>query len=1020
MLSLCLAVPTWAAADEASQMLQKGIALFDEGKYMAAQEVLLNVDRDALAEEERALRDEYVDRVSVALNMVDKANREVEEAQAALMTENFAEAEALFESVLENEYALATIRQTAEEGLRDVAARKNRAQTEPDDVTPPAAEEDAPTERVSEPLSPPPASAPTVSGDDRTAEARVLTQRGNLALDRGHLEGALELFNRALIVVPGYPEAVSGIERVRAHVKVESGSVSMVEKIKRTNRIRWQRVVASYRDAEAEARAHVIGNRFDLAKQALLRARQIVESGREFAEPLSRYESLRAEVDSLARFVEDEERRDNLEQVRKTRDEIAVKNTARLAEQRRNKLRRVDALMEQAADHRKNRDYAASIDILEQVVVIDPRNDQARWMLDHLNETWAYLRQREALSDKRRETQDVLAGIEETKIPWHQNLTYPKNWLEIISRPDRVVAGQEYLSPEDQALKDKLAIRIPVAFDDTPFGEVVETLQDAQQINISVVWSDLELQGINEDEPVTLILPTEITFKKALEEILDQLGGGAVELGYVVKEGIIKIATRDLLDRDTFVEVYDIMDLLMRVPEFNEAPRVSLEQGGGGGGGPGGGSAGQNPFQGGGGGGGGGDEDQRPLSERAQEIVELIRETIEPESWREAGGTDASIRALKGNLVVTQTASAHEQIADLFSQLRQERAIQIAVEARFLTVTANYLEEMGIDLDIILNQGNAGYDRVGLTDDGYNQLLPRSFSRLGFTPAVPGVGVANALPTQGVRQAYGSVALVPEPSGPFSSGSRMTPIPMLNNVLDLTATQSTSIPGSLGGGEFSALQVFGSFLDGIQVDFLLRATQVDRRGSTMSAPRLVLFNGQRSWIGVLREQSYVSDVQAVVDQDAVAQQPTTNQILTGTVLDVQATVGPKKRYVTMTLRPGVATLDSIQEFPYSGGAAGAAAGGGFIQLPNRQVQQLETTVSVPDGGTLLIGGMKSTEEVEIEAGVPILSKIPVLKRLYSNRTLVKDEQVLLILVKPTIIITRETEEEAFPTFGARD
>jgi len=55
----------------------------------------------------------------------------------------------------------------------------------------------------------------------------------------------------------------------------------------------------------------------------------------------------------------------------------------------------------------------------------------------------------------------------------------------------------------------------------------------------------------------------------------------------------------------------------------------------------------------------------------------------------------------------------------------------------------------------------------------------------------------------------------------------------------------------------------------------------------------------------------------------------------------------------------------------------------------------------------------------VEAGVPVLSKIPVLKRLYSSRTLVKDEQVLLILVKPTIIIQKETEQRAFPTFSSR-
>ncbi len=138
-------------------------------------------------------------------------------------------------------------------------------------------------------------------------------------------------------------------------------------------------------------------------------------------------------------------------------------------------------------------------------------------------------------------------------------------------------------------------------------------------------------------------------------------------------------------------------------------------------------------------------------------------------------------------------------------------------------------------------------------------------------------------------------------------------------------------------------------------------------------------------------------------------------------LDVQAVVDADKRYVTMNLRPGVSQpVGPMSVIPYSGGASGAAtAADAFIQLPNIQRQVVRTTVSVPDGGTLLIGGMKTTQEIETEAGVPVLSKIPVLKRLYSARNIVKDEQVLLILVKPTIIIQREQEEEAFPTFGQK-
>src|SRR5439155_19525305 len=92
---------------------------------------------------------------------------------------------------------------------------------------------------------------------------------------------------------------------------------------------------------------------------------------------------------------------------------------------------------------------------------------------------------------------------------------------------------------------------------------------------------------------------------------------------------------------------------------------------------------------------------------------------------------------------------------------------------------------------------------------------------------------------------------------------------------------------------------------------------------------------------------------------------------------------------------------------------------GFVQEPELQITEVRTTVSVPDGGTLLLGGQTLVGEVEKEAGVPIVSKIPFLKRLFTNRSMAKDEQVLLILVKPTIIISREIEQRQFPRLSSK-
>ena len=159
------------------------------------------------------------------------------------------------------------------------------------------------------------------------------------------------------------------------------------------------------------------------------------------------------------------------------------------------------------------------------------------------------------------------------------------------------------------------------------------------------------------------------------------------------------------------------------------------------------------------------------------------------------------------------------------------------------------------------------------------------------------------------------------------------------------------------------------------------------------------------------------------------------------LLDVQATVSADRKYVTLTLRPQLATLVALRDFTFQQGAgtttagAGGGIGGGVggttfvgdigvaptgtIQVPELQITEVRTTVSVPDGGTLLLGGQTVAGETEREAGVPVLSKIPGLKRLFTNHSMAKDEQILLILVKPTIIIQKEVEQKQFPLLNTK-
>jgi general secretion pathway protein D len=233
----------------------------------------------------------------------------------------------------------------------------------------------------------------------------------------------------------------------------------------------------------------------------------------------------------------------------------------------------------------------------------------------------------------------------------------------------------------------------------------------------------------------------------------------------------------------------------------------------------------------------------------------------------------------------------------------------------------------------------------------------------------------------------------------------------------------------------AGLGLSGTYLDNFTATFLIRATQANQNSTSVTAPRLTLFNGQRAYVVVSRQTAYISDLEPVVAQNAVAFNPDIDIVESGVLLDVQATVSSDRKYVTLTLQPQLQTLIDLLPFTFQSDTAantgttvpvggnnvnlGTNAASGTVQQPIVQTTAIATTVSVPDGGTLLLGGQTLAGEVEREAGVPVLSKIPFLKRLFTNRSMAKDEQVLLILVKPTIVIQREQEQRQFPLLSSK-
>ena len=89
---------------------------------------------------------------------------------------------------------------------------------------------------------------------------------------------------------------------------------------------------------------------------------------------------------------------------------------------------------------------------------------------------------------------------------------------------------------------------------------------------------------------------------------------------------------------------------------------------------------------------------------------------------------------------------------------------------------------------------------------------------------------------------------------------------------------------------------------------------------------------------------------------------------------------------------------------------GAGQATATIQLPIQQITTVQTTVSVPDGGTVLMGGLKFHGERRIEAGTPVMGKIPYLSRLFRSTGVNRYTRSLMLMVTPRIIIQAEEEE----------
>ena len=224
----------------------------------------------------------------------------------------------------------------------------------------------------------------------------------------------------------------------------------------------------------------------------------------------------------------------------------------------------------------------------------------------------------------------------------------------------RQIDDNSAIDPEAERIRGALQQEIACAFDNTPLTDVIKQIQKQLNINIVMDVRALEEEGISATAPVTIEV-SGISARSALQLILQPLN-----LAVVIGDEVLKVTSRQRSKGDMIVISYPLGDLLDNLK--NPSPIKP---------------------------------DDEIRSKSLLQIVEIIRGTIEPETWDEVGGPAAiKIHEQTRCLLVRQTSDVHVKIRKLLDEIRGTRTLP-----RMQSSRGKYLstvpEPTGPDLKVV-------------------------------------------------------------------------------------------------------------------------------------------------------------------------------------------------------------------------------------------------------------------------------------------------------------------------------
>ena len=384
----------------------------------------------------------------------------------------------------------------------------------------------------------------------------------------------------------------------------------------------------------------------------------------------------------------------------------------------------------------------------------------------------------------------------------------------------------------------------------------------------------------------------------------------------------------------------------------------------------GGGADSSDPF-GGGGGGGGGENKEEPIKQF------LIKAGVE-------FGPGASLAFDGTKLWVTNSRRNLDKVRNIL--LRYNEIKQVEIEAKFMEVNQGALKELGFNWNVY-NMDADGKSK--------NVLFATNNRTLGQTTSDIQAGSQPITILQPADQVQ------PGAENPYTVPQVIPGLPSTIN---------------LGSSAINATNTLLGVINGYNVDLVVSALEQKQGSDLLCAPKVTVISGVTATITVSQQMRYPEtwgDVQSNVGTSSstgngssagVTITPGTPQDFTTTDVGVVMTVTPNVEEdgsINLVLNPKVTEFEGFMEY---GGVAVALSAGtivtvpsGFIQ-PVFSVREVNTTVTVFDGATVVMGGLVREEVRSVNDQVPILGDIPLIGRLFKSKGESRQKKNLLIFV----------------------